>query len=479
MQKLYTVLLNLLLPFILLRLLWRGIKQSAYHKRWRERFGYVDILLTDKFLGSGAVSPEHFGFSLIRQASKPAEFASVNEHGELRRQQSRKSKGDGYNKLDQSIWIHAVSLGEVNAAIPLVHVLRKCYPAIPIVMTTTTPTGSAQVLRQLKGKVMHFYAPIDLPRFINRFLKSIRPKICILMETEIWPNILKCCEQKKIPVCMANARLSERSFKGYSHIKKFMQKLFWSIDFVGAQTKEDAMRFLNLGLSKDKVKVLGNLKFDMKIPEAVFQKADLLKEQLKERSVFVAASTHAGEEEIILTAFQKVLVQHKNALLILIPRHPERFNTVADLLKKKRFQFVRRSQMAQEILPEIQVLLGDTMGEVLLFYACANVAFVGGSLVSTGGHNLLEPAAFSLPILSGPNLSNFVFIRDALQAAKALSIIHNENELSEYVLNHFNDTALAYQMGARAYQVFESNQGVCENYLNWIRKIMATKLATH
>jgi|SRR3989339_334909 len=422
MQKLYTLLLNLLLPFILLRLIWRGFKQSAYRKRWRERFGYVESL------------------------------------------------------CDSCLWIHAVSLGEVNAAIPLVHALKKNYPNIPIVMTTTTPTGSAQVLNQLKDDVIHVYAPIDLPRFVRRFLNSTHPIVCILMETEIWPNILKCCSIKKIPVCIVNARLSERSLKGYLHIRKFMSRLFWHLSFVGAQTEADAKRFMKLGLSKDKIKVLGNLKFDMTISEEIRERAKILREQIGERPVFVAASTHEGEEEIILSAFKKILTKQKNALLILIPRHPERFNLVSGLISKKQFQFLKRSEMQEKnIASSDAVLLGDTMGEVLLFYACAQIAFVGGSFVSIGGHNLLEPAYFSLPILSGPNLFNFIFIRDALEAAHALKIVNDENALAESVLNYFNDPVLSKQMGERAHQVFKNNQGTCEKYLNWLQKIIAAK----
>ena len=295
MKRLYTVILTLLLPFIFLRLLWRSIKQPAYRKRWKERTGVVP-----------------------------------------------------FQKLSSSIWLHAVSVGEVNAAIPLIQGLIKKYPNLSLVVTTTTPTGSAQLLKQIKN-IHHVYVPLDVPWFIHRFLTHINPKLCILMETELWPNLISCCHLKKIPVLIANARLSAKSFKRYFKIKSLLKSLWPYIDVIGTQTTMDLTHFQKLGMPHNRLKVLGNLKFDMPLPKNINRLAtDLQKIIGADRPIWVAASTHEGEEKIILDALKNILANYKkNLLLVLIPRHLPRFDSVANLIQQEGLHFIRRSDMSK------------------------------------------------------------------------------------------------------------------------------------
>jgi len=416
MRRLYTVLLTLILPFIFFRFLWRGIKQPAYRKRWRERMGFIP-----------------------------------------------------FGKLSESIWLHAVSVGEVNAALPLINALRARYPHLPLVVTTTTPTGSAQLLKQL-STIYHVYAPIDLPCFFNRFLKHIQPKLCILMETELWPNLLFCCHRKSVPVFIANARLSSASLKGYSKIKKWLLSVWPCIDTVGVQTPLDLNRFLRIGVPANKLKILGNLKFDMLLPKNIDAITLKLRQIIgQDRLIWVVGSTHEEEEKIILNAFQLILKKYPHLLLILVPRHLPRFDVVADLIKQEKFRFIRRSQMSDEKIPsEVQVLLVDVIGELLSFYAVSDLAFVGGSLVYKGGHNLLEPAAFARPILSGSGLDNFAFIRDLFMQQKALGIANNAEEIANVALSYLDNPQKMNELGKKAQVIFKNNQGALQKHLDII-----------
>lgn len=420
MIYIYTILFYLALPFVFLRLLWRSRRLPAYRERWQERFGFCP------------------------------------------------------HNLPQSIWVHAVSVGEVIAAIPLIKQLKIMYPDLPLIVTTTTPTGADRVRAAFKDTVFHAYIPYDLPFAVKRFLNRIHPRILIVMETELWPNLFAVCRKANIPIVIANARLSEKSAKGYgskgmAHIR---QGLFQAISMLAAQSEADAARFENLGLPREKIAVTGNLKFDLDIPADLQTKTVELKEQLGDRDIWIAASTHAGEEEIILQAAEMIYQKNPKALLMLVPRHPDRFDTVHSLIKSKGCQVVKRSDK-QNCVVETQVYLGDTMGELLLLYSAAEIAFVGGSLVQVGGHNLLEPAFLKKTILTGPILYNFTEISELMLKANGLVIVKNAEEIAEKVLYYFSNHEARQQTSERAYQVFNDNRGALNRQCDVIRKTMS------
>ncbi len=421
MRILYSLLFYLFIPFELLRLLWRSRKAKAYRSRWRERFAFFSVL----------------------------------------------------KKFQQGVWVHAVSVGETVAAAPLIKALQSKYSKMPIVVTTTTPTGSVRVQKLLGDSVFHVYKPYDLPCLTKRFLKKIKPQLVIIMETELWPNLLYYCEKKNIPVMLANARLSERSARGYAHFKKLTVNMLKSLTAIAVQAEADAARFKKLGASNDRVHVTGNIKFDVACPPSVVETGELLRQQLgAHRRIWIAASTHEGEDEKILRAFAQVKTQLSDSLLILVPRHPERFKKVAELCRKKNYQTVLRST-GKACLPQTDIFLVDAMGELLQFYAASDAAFVGGSLITQGGgHNLLEPAMFELPIISGRYLHNFKAIADLFLEADALKIVHDEKELAEQVIKYLADIDLCKKTGERAKAVFLKNQGALQRHLELIEKVL-------
>lgn len=421
MRFLYTALLYLFLPFIFLRLLWRSRKIPGYRKRWHERLGFFPPVKSD------------------------------------------------------CIWVHAVSVGETIAAIPLIKSLQKNYPTLPVVVTGMTPTGGERVKAAFGDSVIYGFLPYDLPIFLNQFFKRITPKLLIVMETELWPNLFAACLKRHIPVMVANARLSEKSAKGYGHpwLKSVMTEMFSAIHTLAAQADYDADRFVALGLPRSKVVVTGNLKFDIEIPQELFAKQDELKRRLgADRPVWIAASTHAGEEEIILTAHQMIRQKIPEALLMLVPRHPDRFDAVAKLLQERSFKFVRRSQNTA-CTPDTAVYLADSMGELLLMYSAADVAFVAGSLAKVGGHNMLEPAALHKAILSGPVLYNFTEISQLLLQANAMRVVHNANEMAEQVIRLLQDPAYRRTLGENAYQVVAANRGSLAMQLRLIQQMVS------
>jgi 3-deoxy-D-manno-octulosonic-acid transferase len=418
-RRLYTLLHYLVLPAIMVRLLWRSRDTVAYRQRWSERFGYIERV----------------------------------------------------TKTDASIWVHAVSLGEATAAIPLIKELIVRYPQYTIVVTTTTLTGSAQVIRHLKDDVMHVYAPYDVPWMVNRFIRRSRTQLCIIMETEIWPNILHCCRHNNVPIFLANARLSERSKLRYQLIGNLTKTMLQSYSMVAAQGLLDGERLLSLGLDPKRLMISGNIKFDIPLPDNIVQQgADLRREwNADRRPVFIAASTHEGEDEIILDAFEEIKKQLPETLLILVPRHPDRFSKVEQLCKDRGRHLVLRS-LNQLPGPATDLILGDTMGELLLLYAASDIAFVGGSLVPVGGHNLIEPAALGLPVITGPYLRNFTEISRLLQNAGTAQVAGNAKLIAATVNALFSAKALREKMGARAKEVINSNRGALEKHLEWIEK---------
>ena len=382
MRLFYTVLLYLLTPLVLARLLWRSLELTDYRRRLGERFGFVPR-----------------------------------------------------TKRGVAVWVHAVSVGESLAALPLIRLLVAENPPGSVLVTTTTPTGSARVREALGDSVLHTYAPYDLPDVLLRFLGRMRPRKVVIMETELWPNLFAALARRNIPLVIANARLSPRSFKGYSRVRGFSRSTLAHCTHIAAQSAEDARRFRELGAEPLRVSVMGNIKFDLQVPEAQLQLGRALRNLLGvQRPVWIAASTHEGEESAALQAHAEVRkVMHK-ALLILVPRHPQRFDEVAALVGKSGHAFVRRSQ--GEPREDTEVLLGDSMGEMFMYYAAADVAFVGGSLVPVGGHNVLEPAALGLPVLFGPHMHNFVAARELLLECKAASEVDAKllaREVSDYL----------------------------------------------
>ncbi len=424
MRQIYTLILYCALPFLILRLVWRARRNPAYLRGLPERLGFFKV-------------------------SAPA----------------------------RSIWIHTVSLGEAIAATPLIRALLERHPDWPVVVTTTTLTGSTYVLSQFKNRVIHGYLPFDFPYFNQRFLRKFQPKLGIIMETELWPNLLDQTKKHGLPMILANARLSERSAKGYARIASITRNMLLSFNWVAAQSLADGDRFVSLGLSADRVKVVGNLKFDCELPENLGEQVKTLKVALgHDRPIWVVASTHAGEDPIILEAFEKLLLEFPKLLLILVPRHPERFSEVADLCVTHGFKIARRSLGE---LPDINtsIYLGDTMGELMVLYGVSTLALVAGSIVPKGGHNLLEPASLGLPILSGHGLENFVEIRDLLLEAEALREVSNSTEIVKVVSELLQNLRASEAMGARALCVVEENRGALEKHLELINELV--ELPTH
>lgn len=424
-RLLYTLALYLLVPFILLRLLWRAKKAPAYKKRWGERFG----LFTAPQL-------------------KP-----------------------------KVIWIHAVSVGESLAAIPLIQYLLEHKSQYSLVVTTTTPTGSDRIRHRFNQlppvQLFHMYCPYDLPDCIARFLNRLKPNAFIVMETELWPNTIAACRKRNIPVLLANGRLSEKSAKGYQKVRALMLPVFDSLSAAAIQGENDAQRMLELGLKKEHCTVTGNIKFDLHIDDVVRDKAQQLRQHLqnpKPNKVLIAASTHQGEDEIVLSAFHKIKQQEPDSFLIIVPRHPERFDEVAVLIRERGFNFDRRHN--HRIEAGSDVLLGDTMGEMLVLLGAADAAFIGGSLVAIGGHNLMEPAAWGLPILTGPYLYNFSEASELLKDAKALSIVESADDIAEQTLALWREEDRRKQMGEAALAVAQHNRGALEKLIRVVDNII-------
>jgi 3-deoxy-D-manno-octulosonic-acid transferase len=370
------------------------------------------------------------------------------------------------------IWLHAVSVGEAIAAVPLVKKLKIHYPQYPIVITTMTVTGAERVAALFDDSVQHCFVPYDLPSAIKRFLAAKKPRILIVMETELWPNLLYVCQQQQLPLLLANARLSERSLRGYQKIGFWMKNILKAFHYIAAQTREDAHRFRTLGASAQQLVITGSVKFDMTVSESSIQQAHLFRQRFGAmRPIWIAASTHEGEEETILKAAQLVLKQFPNALLLWVPRHPERFAKVMSLAKKQGLNVTLRS-LDEVIADTVQVVVGDSMGELLAYYGASDVAFVGGSLIPIGGHNLLEPAMLGLPIITGPHIFNFSEIFKLLQLADALRVVHDAQSLAASVVTLLQDGALRAQLGHHGLQVVQQNQGAVDKHMALIGQLL-------
>lgn len=409
MRGLYTVLFAGLLPLILLRLYWRGIKAPAYRQRWRERLGFY----------------------------------------------REQSAGD-------VIWLHAVSVGEAEAIFPLIKLIQARHGNISILVTTTTPTGSARVKSILGDSVEHVYLPYDLPWVVERFVCHFRPRLAVFVEKEIWPNLFERCRRSSIPVLIVNARLSAKSAPGYKKIAPLIVPALNAVDLIATQTVDDARRFIDIGACDDRVRVFGNIKFDINIDASVESTGKQLKAaQFSGRFVLIAASTHHGEEAVILALYRKLKAEIPELLLLIAPRHPERFQSVKNLCDAEGLAVITRSS-GMSCNSQTDIYLVDSIGELKMLYAASDLAFVGGSLVAVGGHNVLEPAVLGIPVLFGRHMFNFEEIALQLLQAKAARQCVDESELYEVLLSLCRDGTQRIEMAKAARQVVLQNQGATQ-----------------
>jgi 3-deoxy-D-manno-octulosonic-acid transferase len=438
---LYRGLLRLLLPWVFVRLAWRGLRNPAYWRRIPERFGFIDDV------GTGPL-----------------------------------------------IWIHAVSVGEVRAAAPLVKRFTAQYPNDRFLITTMTPTGSATVASLFGRSVAHVYVPYDLPSAVRRFLDRTRPRLALIMETELWPNLFHECRRRRVPLMVANVRMSERSMRGYLRFAGLTRATLAQVSRFGVQGQADATRMLALGAPPERVTVTGSIKFELALPASLVEAAEVLRRDWgAERPVWLAASTHEGEDELVLAAHAELRrdARFANALLVLVPRHPERFASVVRLCRKRGFHTAQRSDVQEAQVPRarrdalpraaeaagvldprVEVLVGDTMGEMQLFYAAADVAFVAGSLVPTGGHNLLEGSAVGRPVVFGPHMFNFTEIAAMTLERGAGVQIRSAAELAPAIADFLGNADRRFEAGEAGRRMVEENRGALERTVKLIEELL-------
>ncbi|PMR74678.1 lipid IV(A) 3-deoxy-D-manno-octulosonic acid transferase [Billgrantia endophytica] len=359
------------------------------------------------------------------------------------------------------IWLHCASVGEVLAARPLIEALLDRYPHHRLVITTMTATGAERVRALILARgarLEHHFIPMDFPAATRRFIDRLAPTLAIFFETELWPNLLAACHRRGVPVIVANGRLSPRAYRGYRRLRPLMQDALSRVDWLAAKSSADAERFRALGMSAVRTEVVGSLKYDLSPTDEVATASKRLCTQLGSRPVWVAGSTHPGEDEQLLDAHARLRQHYPTALLILAPRHPQRFDAVADLCRERSLPAARRSRAE---LPDTRtaVYLGDTMGELLVLYGAADLAFVGGSLVPVGGHNLLEPAAMGVPVLTGPQLANFEDVALVLREAGALVEVNDGDELVDALLRLFDDEPERHRLAEAGQAVIAANRG--------------------
>ncbi|MBA6413858.1 lipid IV(A) 3-deoxy-D-manno-octulosonic acid transferase [Parahaliea sp. F7430] len=414
MRQLYSLVFYCLMPLILLRMLWRSRLAPAYRQRLLERLGF---------------------------------FAAPSDSRPV-------------------IWVHAVSVGETIAAAPLVEQILQRYPEYCVVLSTTTPTGSERVRALFGERVFHVYAPWDLPGAVRRFMARIKPQLLLIMETELWPNMLHAASRRQCRVLLANARLSERSAKGYAKVGRLTRDMLGKLDSVACQAQEDGERLVALGLPRDKLHITGSIKFDLSLDEALRAESAELRQQLgsARRPVLVAASTHPGEDEQLLAAFSQVKERYSDCLLVLVPRHPERFDSVYGLCEQAGWVLARRSS-GRAPAAEVDILLGDTMGELLLLLSSATVAVIGGSLVEHGGHNVLEASVWGVPVVTGPYMFNFEEISALLVAAGGMRRLSDSEELAPCLIHLLGDAEQRAAMAAAGLRVLEANRGAKQRLL--------------
>ena len=416
----YSILLYCSLPFIVLKQILRGVKTPENRPNWRERFGW-------------------YSRSISRQ----------------------------------SIWLHAVSVGEVMAAAPLIEALLQQHPNRKFIVTTMTRTGRDRVKAMFGERVTHVYAPYDVPGASFRFIRHLNPVIGIIFETELWPNWLLAADKKRVPVLLLNARMSERSALGYKRVGIITRQMLNGLAGIAAQTQESANRLIELGAPEERVIVAGSSKYSMSIKPEQRAAGDALRNRLgADHRIWVAASTHDGEDELVLAAFESIRKQRRDVKLIIVPRHPERFSRVAAMCERTGLTVAIRSQQPDD-LNDTDILVGDTMGEMMIFYAASDIAFVGGSLVPIGGHNVLEPAAAQLPVIVGPNVFNFERItRDLMECGGGIQVL-NKKQLAESVLSLVNDPEKCRTMGEASVAMLQQNQGTIKTFTKLIDNVLA------
>ena len=416
MRLTYNLFIYLISPLLIIHILIRALEDTNYIKRVSERFGFYN-----------------------------QEF-----RGEV-------------------VWIHAVSFGEVKAATPLVKELIRENPSKEFLFTCTTPTGSQLISDIFNDEVTNVYLPYDLKGSVKRFFNWANPKIAIIIETEIWPNIFQECGQRKVPLILASACISDRSQSLYKILFNLFKDTISQGIVVGAQTRADANKFLELGAHKDRTFVTGNLKFDVSPSDEIIDKANAFKNKhFKNRPVWIAGSTHPGEEQVILKAHKKLIKDFPDSLLIIAPRKPERFNSVHKKIIDSGDACIKWSDF-ESLEDNIKVLLIDTLGDLPFFYSASDIAFVGGSLFSIGGHNLLEPASFGTPVITGPSLQNVKEISTELIEVGGLLVVKDDQELSVQLNELFTDDSKKDQMVSSADKVMHDNKGSIENIMKLIK----------
>ncbi|WMB73014.1 lipid IV(A) 3-deoxy-D-manno-octulosonic acid transferase [Shewanella oncorhynchi] len=414
----YSTILYLLSPLLVVYLAFRAIKSPDYRGRWGERFGLTRLKSTD-------------------------------------------------------LLVHSVSMGETLAAIPLIRLIMQSHPELSITVTTTSPTGSAEVRKAFGDSVQHCYLPFDLPWCVGRFLRQVSPKSCIIMETELWPNLVALAAKRGVRLMLANARLSAKSAAQYAKRPKLSRPMLQRLDIIAVQTQVEAQRFIELGVSPDRVTVCGSLKFDLSITPERLANAKLLRQTWgRETSpIWVAGSVHPGEFDAMLTAHRQLLAQWPDALLIIAPRHPEQFSAVAEFVASQGFESVRRSGNFP-VAATTQVLVGDTMGELLTFYGAADQAFVGGTLITNGGHNPLEPVAMGVPVMVGPNHWDFAQITQMLADAGGLKVVASADELAANLIEYFAKPELRLQAVNAGLAVVEANRGALQRQFTLVQYLI-------
>lgn len=422
MRLIYSLVFVLALPIIVLRMLLRSRKAPEYRRRLGERLGFFTAPRGDK----------------------------------------------------QLIWIHAVSLGETLAARPLIERMLAELPDYRLAITTTTPTGSAQVRRLFGDRVFHVYAPWDTPGAVQRCLQRLQPRLLLIMETELWPNLLHYADSRGCPVVLANARLSERSARGYARFAGTSARMLQQLSLIAAQNEDAAERFRRLGAPAERVVVTGSVKYDLHIDAALHGEAAELEQRwgLDHRPVVLAASTHEGEEQLVLEAFAALRAEQPQALLVLVPRHPERFDTAHESCTAAGWRVARRSD-GNDLTADTDVLLIDSIGELLLFFGLADVAVIGGSFFDRGGHNPLEPAAWGKAVVTGHSMFNFEQIAEQLRAAGALEQVAGAASLATALSRLCADGDERERRGAAALEVVEENRGALERLFAAVREALS------
>lgn len=419
MRKLYSLAMYLGLPLILAHLAVRGLRDRDYLRRWSERFGFF---------------------------TPPAESGGIV--------------------------VHAASVGEVNAATPLIEALNQAFPDFPMTVTTFTPTGSGRVMSRFSSRVFHTYAPLDLPGSVKRFFRRLQPRLLIVMETEIWPNLYATAKARSIPVLIANGRMSARSERAYRRWQSLIAEALDCVSCLVAMGSRDAERFISCGMDRARTEVAGNLKFDVNVPAGLLEHGRALRARWgANRPVLLAGSTHEEDDRIIIQAFRRVLESHSNALLILAPRHPERFGPAGDQARKAGLRVEYHSN-GDACSPQAQCFVIDAMGELLRYYACCDVAIVGGSFAAVGGHNVLEPAALGRPVIVGPHTRHFEEITQHLLDRKAALRASDSNAVAELVAGLFADGEKRDRMGRAALSVIDDGRGALERNLSAARRLL-------